>query len=87
MRWASISATAQAMACSRMRSASSVRRSAVQFLGIVQADDPAFGIENHGGGDNGAKQRAAPGFIEARNAGPAELSRRSLETGRAESRS
>ena len=85
MRCASISATAQATACSRMRSASSVRRSAVKFLRVVQPDDSALGIEDDRGGDNRTKQRAAPGFIETRDARPAELARRSLETGRAES--
>src|SRR5208337_393020 len=57
-----------------------------EFLGVVQAHDPASRIENYRSSDDGSKQRAAPGFIEPRDAAPAELSRRSLETGRAESR-
>src|ERR1700738_784155 len=56
-----------------------------EFFGIVEADDAALGIEDDGGSDNGAKQRAAAGFIDACDASPAELARRSLETGRAKS--
>jgi hypothetical protein len=56
-----------------------------KFFGIVEADDAPLGIENHGGGHDGAKQRAASGFINAGDAHPAQLARRSLETGGAES--
>jgi predicted transcriptional regulator len=56
-----------------------------EFFGVVQADDSALGVENDRGGDDGAKQRATAGFVETRNARPAEFARRSLKTGRAES--
>jgi hypothetical protein len=52
---------------------------------IVEADDAPLGIENHRGGNDRAKQRAASGFINAGDAQPAQLARRSLETGGAES--
>ncbi len=55
-----------------------------KFFRIIEADNTALGIENHRGGDDGAEERATPGFIETGDAHPAELSRRSLETGRAE---
>ena len=57
-----------------------------EFFRIVEADNAALGIENDGGGDYGAKQRTAAGFIETGNASPAELPRRALEAGRAETR-
>src|SRR5208337_2787295 len=44
MRWASTSATAQAMACSRIRSASSTRRSAVSFLESSRPTILRFGL-------------------------------------------
>ncbi len=56
-----------------------------KFFRVVEADDAPLGIENHRGGDDGAKQRAASGFINAGDAQPAQLARRSLETGGAES--
>ena len=55
-----------------------------KFFRIVEADNAPLGIENHRGGDDRAEERAAAGFIEPGNAHPAKLSRRSLETGRAE---
>ena len=55
-----------------------------KFFRIVEADDAAFGIENDRGGDDRAEQCAAAGLIETGDAHPAELPRRSLETGRAE---
>ena len=55
-----------------------------KFFRIVEADDAAFGIENNRGGDNGTEERAAASLIETGDAHPAELPRRSLETGRAE---
>jgi hypothetical protein len=51
---------------------------------IVQADDAAPGIENDGSRDDWAKERSAAGFIQARNARPTQLPRRTLETRRAE---
>jgi len=54
------------------------------FFRIIEADNATLGIENDRGGDDGAKERAATGFIETGDAHPAKLSRRSLETGRAE---
>jgi len=51
---------------------------------IVEADNAALRIENNRGGDHGAEERAAAGLIETGDAHPAKLSRRSLETGRAE---
>ena len=56
-----------------------------EFFRIVEADNAALGIENHRGGNDGAKQRAASGFIDPGDAHPAQLARRSLETGGAES--
>ncbi len=55
-----------------------------KFFRIVEAHNAAFGIENDRGGDHRAEERAAAGFIETGDAHPAKLSRRSLETGRAE---
>ena len=55
-----------------------------KFFRIVEADNAPLGIENHRGRDDRAEKRAAAGLIETGNAHPAELSRRSLETGRAE---
>ena len=55
-----------------------------KFLRIVEADNAALGIENYRGGDHRAEERAAAGFIETGDAHPAKLSRRSLETGRAQ---
>ena len=51
-----------------------------QSLGIVQADDAPLGIQNHGGGDDRAEQRAATSFIETGDARPAELASRAFET-------
>ncbi len=49
------------------------------------SDNASLGIENHGGGNDRAKQRTASGFINAGDAHPAQLARRSLETGGAKS--
>lgn len=56
-----------------------------KFFRVIETNNAAFGIKDHGGGDDRAKERAAAGFVETGDAHPAELSRRSLETGRAES--
>jgi hypothetical protein len=56
-----------------------------QFFRIVEPDNPPLWIENHRGGNHRTEQRAAAGFINAGDARPAHLARRSLETGRAES--
>ena len=55
-----------------------------KFLRIVEADDAALGIENNRGGDHRAEERAAAGLIDTGDAQPAKVSRRPLETGRAE---
>ena len=55
-----------------------------KFLRIVEADNAALGIENNRGGDHRAEERAAAGLIETGDAQPAKVSRRPLETGRAE---
>ena len=55
-----------------------------KFLRIVEPHNAAFGIENDRGGEDRAKERAAAGLIKTGDAHPAELSRRSLETGGAE---
>jgi|GEM_PF-6621818 len=55
-----------------------------KFFRIVEADNATLGIENHRGGDDGTEERAAAGFIKTGDAHPAKLSRRSLETGGAE---
>src|SRR5690242_4194404 len=52
-----------------------------KFFRVVEADNAALGIEYDRGGDDGAEERATTGFIETGDAHPAELSRRSLETG------
>src|SRR5580700_672250 len=55
-----------------------------KFLRIVEAENAALGIENNRGSDHRAEESAAAGFIETGDAHPAKVSRRSLETGRAE---
>ena len=55
-----------------------------KFFRIVEAHNAALGIENDRGGDDRAEQGATAGFVETGDAHPAELSRRSLETGGAE---
>src|SRR5208282_3805917 len=55
-----------------------------KFFRIVESDNPALGIENDRGRDDRAEKCAAASLIETGDAHPAELSRRSLETGRAE---
>jgi len=55
-----------------------------EFFGIIQANDATLGVENDGGRDHWAKESAAPGFVNAGDARPAEFARRSLKTGRAE---
>ena len=55
-----------------------------ELFGVVQADDSALRIENDGGSDDRAEERAAAGFIDSGDARPAELARRPLKTGRAE---
>ena len=55
-----------------------------EFFRVVETDDAALGVENHRGGNNGAKQRTAPGVVKAGDARPTQFARRSLETGRAE---
>lgn len=54
-----------------------------KFFRIIKTDDATPRIENDRGGDDRAEERAASGFIDTGDAHPAELSRRSLETGRA----
>ena len=55
-----------------------------EFFGVVEADNAALGIENHGGRDDRTKQCAPSGLVDAGDARPAQFARRSLETGRAE---
>src|SRR5207245_947490 len=56
-----------------------------ELFGIVQADNAPPGVENHRSGNDRAKQSATSGFINAGDAHPAQLARRSFETGGAES--
>src|SRR6266436_7407767 len=56
-----------------------------ELFRVVQSDNAPLGIENHRGGNDRTKQRAASGFVNAGDARPAEFARRSLETGGAES--
>src|SRR6266436_4390395 len=56
-----------------------------EFFRVVETDNAPPGIENHRGGNDRTKQRAASGFVNAGDACPAEFARRSLETGGAES--
>ena len=51
------------------------------FLGIVEADDAALGIEDDGGGNDRTEESAAAGFVDAGDARPAEFARGSLKTG------
>src|SRR5215472_485886 len=55
-----------------------------EFFGVVEADNAALGIQNNRGGNDRAEQSATPGFVNAGDARPTQLARRSLETGRAE---
>ncbi len=55
-----------------------------KFFRVIKTYDATPRIENDCGGDDRAEERAASGFIETGDAHPAKLSRRSLETGRAE---
>jgi len=55
-----------------------------KFFRIVETNNAAFWIQNNRGGNDRAEERAAAGFIKTSDAHPAKLSRRSLETGRAE---
>src|SRR5260221_10278124 len=52
-----------------------------KFLGIVEADNAALGIEDDGGGNDRAEESAAAGFVNAGDARPAEFARGSLKTG------
>src|SRR5882724_293503 len=52
-----------------------------KFLGIIEADDAAFGIEDDGGGNDRAEEGAAACFVDAGDARPAEFARGSLKTG------
>ena len=54
-------------ACSRMRSASTSRRSARQQLGVAQPAHPVGRIKNHRCRHDAAKQRSAPHFVHARH--------------------
>ena len=55
-----------------------------ELFRIVETDNASLWIKNNRGGDNRPEERAAAGFIKTSDAHPAKLSRRSLETGRAE---
>jgi hypothetical protein len=55
-----------------------------KLLRIIQSDNAALGIENHGGRDHRTEQRTAASFIQARDPRPTKLPRRTLETGAAE---
>jgi hypothetical protein len=55
-----------------------------KFLRIVEANDATLGIQNDGGGNDGPEESAATSFIQTGDAHPAKLSRRSFETGGAE---
>ena len=85
MRWASISATAQARACSWIRDGKFRAAFGGKFFRVIETNNASLGIENDRGGNDWAEERAAAGLIETGDAHPAKLSRRSLETGRAES--
>ena len=84
MRLASISATAHARACSRMRSASSSRRSCVSFLESSRPTMRRRGIQHDCGGDHRTKQRAASNFVDATDAHPSLLTRQPFISRRAE---
>src|SRR5256885_16189675 len=51
------------------------------FLGIVEADNAALGIEDDGGGNDRTEKSATAGFVNASDARPAEFARGSLKTG------
>ena len=52
-----------------------------EFFGVVQAYNTALGIENYGGGSDGAEEGAAAGFVEAGDAHPAQLAGGAFESG------
>jgi len=54
-----------------------------QFFGIIQADNPALGVEDHCRGNHRTEERAASYFIQAGDALPAVLPGFPLESGRA----
>jgi hypothetical protein len=51
-----------------------------QLLGIIQAHNAPFGIENDGGGGHWTEQRPAAGFIQPSDAHPSKLARGTLES-------
>jgi len=51
-----------------------------QFLGIVEADNPPFGVQYDGRGNHLAKKGAAPDFVKAGNPLPAALAGFALES-------
>jgi hypothetical protein len=63
---ASTAATAHRSARSRMRTASTSRRSGVEQLAIVEAAHGTVGRKHHGRRHHGAEQRTAARFIHAR---------------------
>ncbi len=54
-----------------------------KFLGVVQADDAARGIQDDGGGNDRSKEGTAAGFVDSGDASPAVLARFALVAGRA----
>ena len=55
-----------------------------EFFRVIQADNAPLGIENDRGGEDRTEERTPAGLIEASDSHPAKLSRRSLETGGAQ---
>ena len=55
-----------------------------QLLRIVEADDAALRIQNHGARDHRAEQRSAPRFVKPGDAQPAALARFALVSSTAE---
>src|SRR5256886_10732680 len=53
-----------------------------ELFRIVEANNAPLGIENHRSGNDGTKQCAAPGFINARDAHPAQFARRDRKSTR-----
>ena len=51
------------------------------FLGIVETDNTALGIEDDGGGNDRTEESATARFVNAGDARPAEFARGSLKTG------
>ena len=83
MRRASTCATAKVSACSRIRLRQGFAAVGGKLLRIVQADDPARGIQDDRCGDHRPEERAATDFVNPGDAQPAALPRFAFVAGTA----